>query len=242
MKIAVCRRTFTAKLALATGFFSAMGIMVEIASSHHGSHGWLTLFDLDKEWNFPTIYSALLLFAASALLALIAGEQLHLRAAGFRYWIGLAAIFCFFGFDELFSIHNSAKRLVPVWFKHIGLLNLRWDLRWVVIGIPATLLIVILFIPFVLRLPRRTALGIIVAGMIYVGAALGVETIGGWWIGKHTKDNWTYSALVVIEESFEMIGALAFLGVLLAYIKRELGGRARLGPVVLQIEECNHIS
>jgi len=31
----------------------------------------------------------------------------------------------FFGLDELFSIHNSAKHLVPEWFRQIGLFKLR---------------------------------------------------------------------------------------------------------------------
>ena len=223
-------------LVLATAAVSALGIIVEIIAGHHETHGWLVVFDLDKEWNVPTIFSALLLFAASGLLAMIAAECRHIRASGFRHWITLAVIFFFLGTDELFSIHNSAKRLVPVWFRHIGLLNLRWDLRWVVIGIPAMLIIVVLFIPFILRLPRRTACGIVIAGIVYVGATVGLEMIGGWWIGKHTRNNWTYSGLMVIEETFEMVGALIFVAVLLAYIERELRGHARLGSIHLQLQ------
>lgn len=234
--IAVSRRKLIWKLALATAALSALGIMVEILAGHHETHGWLVVFDLDKEWNVPTIFSAFLLFAASGLLTLIAAERHRVRASGFRHWMALAVIFCFLGFDELFSIHNSAKHLVPVWFKHIGLFNLRWDLRWVVIGIPFTLAIVILFVPLVLRLSRRTACGIVIAGMVYVGAALGVEMIGGWWIGRHTRTNWTYSALVVIEETFEMVGAVMFLNVLLAHTERDLDGRARLGSFILELE------
>jgi hypothetical protein len=241
MNIRFARRKIIGRIWVVTLALSAMGVLVEILSGHHESRGWLVLFDLDKEWNVPTIYSALLLFAPSGLLAMIAAEQRRNRVRDFRYWIALSAIFCFFGFDELFSIHNSAKHLVPLWFKHIGLFNLRWDLRWIVIGFPITFIIVILFVPFVLRLPRRTACGIVISGMVYVGAALGVEMIGGWWIGKHTKDNWTYSTLVVIEETFEMVGALAFFDVLLAYTERELGGRVRLGSFALELKDRNNL-
>jgi hypothetical protein len=223
-------------LVLVTGFFVVMGILVEILSGHHESRGWLVIFDLDQEWNFPTVYSTLLLLIASALLALIAAERLRAGASDFRYWIVLSAIFCFFGFDEVFSFHNSAKHLVPLWFKHVGLFRLRWDLRWIVIGIPATILIGLFFVPFIRRLPRRTAFGIVVAGIVYVGAALGLEVVGGWWIGKHGRNNWTYSCEVVFEESLEMIGALMFIGVLLAYMERELNGRAQLGSFALQLE------
>lgn len=236
MEIQLAPRKTIGKLALATALLSALGIMVEIRSGHHESRGWLVLFDLDKEWNVPTIFSAVLLFAASALLVMIAAERLRTRAPYFRHWRALAVIFGFFGFDELFSIHNSAKHLVPESFRQLGLFNLRSDLRWVVVGIPTTFVIVILFLPFVVRLPRRTACGIIIAGMVYVGAALGLELLGGVWIGKHTKNNWTYSALVVMEETLEMAGAVMFLSVLLAYIERELNGQTRLGSFHLQLE------
>ena len=236
MKIRIARRKVTGQLALATAVVSAIGIMVEIILGHHESRGWLALFDLDKEWNVPTIYSALLFFAASGLLAVIASERRRIREWSFRYWMVLAAIFFTLGFDELFSIHNSTKRLVPDWFRQIGLFNLRWDLRWVVVGIIGTFAIVVAFVPFLARLPRRTACGMVIAGMIFVGGALGLEMIGGAWIGKHTRNNWTYSTLLVIEETLEMVGIVVFLDVVLAYTERELGGRARLGSFVLQIE------
>jgi hypothetical protein len=236
MNIRVARRKVIGRIALATAALSAFGIMVEIVSGHHDTDGWLVLFDLDKEWNVPTIYAALLFFAASGLVAMIAAERRRIRAWGYRHWIALAAIFFELGADELFSIHNSTKRLVPDSFMQIGLLKLRWDLRWVVVGIIVTFVIVIAFVPFVARLPRRTACGMVTAGMMFVGGALGVEMIGGAWIGKHTKDNWTYSTLLVLEETLEMVSIVIFLDVLLAYSERELGGRARLGSFVLEIE------
>ena len=67
-----------------------MGIMVEILSGHHQSRGWLVLFDLGGEWNFPTIYSALLLFLAAAVLLFIGVERRRNHGADFRHWIALA--------------------------------------------------------------------------------------------------------------------------------------------------------
>jgi hypothetical protein len=236
MEIRLSRRKVVYTLAVGTAVLSALGATVEVLSDYHDTRGWMVVFDLDKEWNVPTIFSAFLLFAASVLLAMIASERLRVRASGASYWTNLAVIFCFLGFDELFSIHNSAKRLVPMWFKDGGLFYFRPDLRWVVIGIPATVVIVALYVPFVLRLPRRTACGIVVAGVMYIGAALGLEMVGGWWIGKHTRDNWTYSSLVVIEETLEMLGALIFLNVLLIYIECELDGCARFGSIHLHLQ------
>jgi hypothetical protein len=241
MNIHFSRRKLMGGLVVVTAFFVGMGILVEIVSRHHESNEGFVAFDLDQEWNLPTVYSALLLLIASALLALISAQHGRARASDFRYWIVLSFIFCFFGFDELFSFHNSAKHLVPLWFKQVGLFSLRWDLRWIVIGIPATILIASLFVPFIWRLPRQTAYGIVFAGVVYVGAAIGLEAVGGWWIAKHSRNNWIYSCEVVIEESLEMIGALMFIGVLLAYIERELNGRARLGSVELELESPQEV-
>jgi len=236
VNIRITRRKFTSWLGLAVAFFCAMGIVVEILSGHHQSRGWLVLFDLGEEWNFPTIYSALLLFLAAAVLLFIGVERRRNHGADFRHWIALSMIFCFLGFDEVLSIHNSAKHLVPVWFRHFALFDHRWDLRWIVIGLPVTVAIAIAFLPFVSRLPRRTACGIVIAGMVYVGAALGLEALAGWWIGQHGRNNWTYAAEVVVEETLEMVGALMFVDVLLAYTERELRGRARIGSVWLQLQ------
>ena len=104
------------------------------------------------------------------------------------------------------------------------------------IGLPVTVAIAIVFLPFVWRLPRRTACGIVIAGMVYVGAALGLETVGGWWIGEHGRNNWTYAAEVVVEETLEMVGALMFIDVLLVYAERDLKGRARISYVSLQLQ------
>jgi len=215
-----------------------MGIVVEIVSDRRQSRGWLALFDLDKEWNFPTVYSSLLLLLVAAAQFFIASECRANRSRDFRHWLVLAALFWFLGLDELFSFHNSAKHLVPEWFRQIPLFNLRWDLRWIVIVVPVAIIIALLFVPFLFRLPRRTASGIIIAGLIYFGAAVGLEMVGGWWIGKHGKRNWTYATEAVFEETLEMVGALMFLSVLLAYIERALAGRARIASLQLEIERA----
>ena len=233
MTIPISRRKFVGWLAVGTAFFCAVGIIVVIASGHHESTGWMMAFDLEDEWNFPTIFSTLPLFAASGVLAAIGAERRRLRDPDFRYWIALAIIFCFFGIDELTSIHNQARSIVPVTVSRFGL-DPRF--RWVVAGFIFALVVGIMFLRFVLRLPHRTRWGMIIAGIIYVFAAVGLELAGGEWAERHTKDNWTYCVMVVTEETLEMVGAVMFLDVLLSYIERELGGRARLGAVTLRMK------
>jgi hypothetical protein len=49
-----------------------------------------------------------------------------------------------------------------------------------------------------------------VCGAAYVGAALGVETLAHAWARGHGWDGGVYTALVAVEETGEMLAAIAF--------------------------------
>ena len=56
--------------------------------------------------------------------------------------------------------------------------------------------------------------------MVYVGGALGVELIGGFVADRFGRGA-LYKALVVVEESAEMVGITIFVHALLAHLARE---------------------
>jgi hypothetical protein len=76
----------------------------------------------------------------------------------------------------------------------------------------------IIFIPFLIRLPRKTMILLVIAGAIYVSGAVGVEMIQGDYEEIHGTQNIIYSVSVVIEESMEMFGIALFIFALLKYI------------------------
>jgi hypothetical protein len=50
----------------------------------------------------------------------------------------------------------------------------------------------------------------VIAGAIFVGGALGVEMILGYWTDLHGEENLTYGMIDWVEESLEMCGMSLF--------------------------------
>jgi hypothetical protein len=142
-------------------------------------------------------------------------------------WLVLALGFLYLSLDEMTRIHEELGRLT-------GSLRTVWPIfthRWVIIGLPAVAIVGALFIPFLLRLPRATALRLVVAGAVYVGGALGCELINGAVL-KMQGASVAYLALVCLEETMEVIGILLAIRAVGLHLGTELGSPA------LRLEEA----
>ena len=87
----------------------------------------------------------------------------------------------------------------------------------------------------------------VVAGIIYVGGALGVEAVSGLWAERHGEDNLVYMTISTVEELMEMIGIIVFIHALLDYTGRHMGKVTlhvdAVGPhdAATALEICNGI-
>ena len=168
---------------------------------------WLLrqLFDLDQENNLPTWFSAFLLLVAAALLWLCA-RQRKLDGDGWSgQWLVLAGGFLLMSLDEVAGVHETINSVIEV--------------TW---AIPAALLVPVLglaFVPFLLHLPRRTALRFVLAGAIYLAGALGVEIFGNSLSVRDLKDTLQYDMSTLAEETLEMLGVILFIQALLHYMR-----------------------
>ena len=77
---------------------------------------------------------------------------------------------------------------------------------------------------FLYRLPRRTALGFVLAGGLFVTGAIGAEMVGGWYLEQHGSATPLYVAIQTVEEALEMVGILVFISSMLGYADQRLGG------------------
>jgi hypothetical protein len=176
---------------------------------------WLLrqLFDVDQENNLPTWFSDFLLLTAWVFLWLCAQKKKADCDPWFRYWQVLTVGFLLMAIDEIAGVHETINSAI--------------EMSW---AIPAGIMVVVLgiaFVPFVLHLPRRTALWFVLAGAVYVSGAVGVELAGNAMVVEQQKDTLAYCMSTMVEEGMEMLGVILFINALLHYMRGSGDGPIR---------------
>lgn len=177
---------------------------------------WL-FFSFNAEMSVPTYFSVLLLVGSAVLLSFIAFVRYKNRLPMRWYWAVLAAGFWFMSIDEFVGLHERFDGAS----KALGLAdNLEFD--WVVSGIIIVLATVVVYLPFLFKLPRATRNRFIIAGLFYVGGAVFIETIQSIYFAT-TERGASYIIFFSLEETCEMVGLVLFISALLGYIRDEIG-------------------
>ena len=99
---------------------------------------------------------------------------------------------------------------------------------WIVFGITFFAIMVTLYFRFWLALESRARLGFLAAAIVFVGGAIGVESLGGRYAGLHGMQNIKYAFFYTLEEFLEMAGVVIFAGTLLGYIDRHVKPQQQL--------------
>ncbi|MEV4417974.1 hypothetical protein [Catellatospora sp. NPDC049609] len=171
---------------------------------------WTSFFNVDKEKNLPTWFSAALLMLAAYVLWEIAGD---VRANGEKYanhWRILAGVFAFLSMDEIAQMHEMSRKM--------GLVELGKAsyLSWIVVAAPFVLLFCFSYLRFLFRLPLRMRLLVAGGGVLFVLGAVGMEIIGafvGRDVGGEVGAGMAYVEYLLaasVEELFEMLGVITF--------------------------------
>jgi hypothetical protein len=180
---------------------------------HDYLKGLVPMFYLDEENNIPTFFTVILMLFISLLLSLIANINYKLGIRHTAKWVILSIGFLCMAFDEGFAIHEN---LISPFRGLMGDINLGiFYYAWVVPGIILVLFLGAFFTKFLLQLPVATRSRFLVAAGIYLAGAIGVELIGGQYAEIHGINNPTYSFIVTIEESLEIIGLILFISSLI---------------------------
>jgi hypothetical protein len=175
--------------------------------------GLYRFFNLGQEANLPTLISSLFLLGAGILILLIAVYERRHDSPSRWHWLVLGVGLVVMSIDELAQLHEGVFGIM------LGRLAGQgegiWYYSWYKLFIPIVILIGLAYIPFLLRLPRKTAILFMAAGAAYIGAAIGVEMIESYL---------TYAQLPgrtltqLIEESIEMISIVLLIYALLTYM------------------------
>lgn len=215
-KIAISPRTVARNLTIGVLILGAIGTAVQICKYVFNYRAdWMGTFNLDREMNLPTWYSALMLAFCALLLRAIAQGKKTQHDRYYRHWHLLSIIFWLMAIDEVLTIHelliipDIAKALKLPWFLHS---------MWV---IPATVAVVFFtkqYWQFTLHLPPKSRFHFVLAAIVYVGGALGMEMVGSYFAELEGQQHLTYALMAVLEEVMEMIGTVIFIYGLLFYI------------------------
>ena len=176
------------------------------------------LFDLNEESNIPTFYSAFNLAICSILLAVITCKKQRINSRYTNHWKFLSAFFLLLSVDEIAMIHELLSVLRRP-LNASGFLYFTWV-------IPAGLFVLIFtvtFSSFLKSLPKKIRNLFILAGIFYVGGAIGIEMISAYHAELHGENNLIYKVITTVEESLEMMGVLVFIYSLLFYLQNYLG-------------------
>jgi len=216
MQLNVSTRKLAVLLVTVLALLVAAGFCAEYARYVVGSKSALVdYFSLSEEQNVPTWWSSFLLLACSVVLWAIAATKPKTPGAFRRHWAVLAWIFCYMSLDELVEIHEWLNNLPALQNLH-GPIYYGWV-------IPAGFVVLVFaasYLRFLLHLPWETRVKVALAGVCYVGGALGVEILLGLWTDRHGELNFSWAMIDMGEEMLEMVGSSLFLYALIEYLGR----------------------
>ncbi|OCR01957.1 hypothetical protein BCD67_05610 [Oscillatoriales cyanobacterium USR001] len=215
-QISISPRRITSSLSIWVLFFSLAGLVVQVFRyGFNYRERWMDLFNLDRELNYPSWYQSFTLLFCAILLGIIAAAK---KRQGDRYsphWKALSIIFVLLALDESLSFHEVL--IIPDLRKTLHLGGIFYFI-WVIPGAAFVLVTAINYFKFLLYLPSKTRYLFILAGGLYVGGALAMEMVGGYYADLAGQRNLIYGIMTTTEEIFEMMGVLTFIYALLAYI------------------------
>ena len=197
---------------------SILNLIIQIAKyGFNYREDWMYIFNLDKEYNFPTLYTVILLIICSFLLKQITILEHNHQSLFIKYWQTLYFIFIFLAFDEAFQIHGIFM-LFPEFAKKLpGIFHFPWVIPY---GI-AVAIFGWYFAKFTLNLPTKIKRLFLLSATFYIGGALGIEMLGGAWIRiAGNQRNLVYALIASTEEMMEIIGLLIFSYSLMIYITK----------------------
>ncbi|MGD1702830.1 hypothetical protein [Dapis sp. BLCC M229] len=181
----------------------------------HDSQELIDKLNVDGEYTIPSLFSSFNLIFSSVLLVLISRKKLQNQDKYTGKWIGLSVIFFYLALDETISLH---EQLIHPLRK---LLNARgiFYYTWVIPGLILVIAVTLIYWKFVQALPPKIKYLFFLSGIFYVGGAIGMEMINGYYSYLYDSEMFVYEILVTIEEFFEMLGVVVFIYALLCYLK-----------------------
>lgn len=218
LKISLSPQSIIRYLIVGVIFFTVVSTAIQISKYSYGYRAdWMKLFNLDRELNFPTWYSALMIAFSALILKIIAEGKKQQSDRHTPDWQLLSLIFCWLAIDEVLSIHEIL--IIP---EVSEALNLPWFLHsmWVIPGTIFVLWFIKRYTKFLRHLSLRSRRYFLVAALFYIGGALVMEMVGSYFAEAQGQQRLTYALIATLEEVMEMTGIVVFIYGLLDYLRQ----------------------
>lgn len=183
-------------------------------------------FDFDRDGptqTIPTWFSSFQFSFAGLLLMAVAFRSKQKREGHFVPWLVLGLIMFFLAIDDTVTIHELLGGDDSIGHKlneQIGLTFINFD--WVVPGVLVMLILLPFFIPFGLNLPLGTLGIFMLAGILFMGSQVGIETFSGDYLRTHSIDTLAYHRQSLLEDTLKLVSELILIYGLLAFYRDNL--------------------
>jgi hypothetical protein len=207
----ILRNTFKTLVSAGALLFSVHIVFQFIARARplFGDSWLFNFFNFGLEGNLPTFFSGFLfiLLAISAWFCAVTDKYRGLPKKDWLPWMLVSALLLFLSLDELGEIHEQLTDPMQQLFQASGFLFFAWIIPYVL----ALFLLSIYFIPFLLRLSRKTKLLVLIGAGVFIFGAIGFEMLGAKLYESGAMAGISYIIVSSLEEMFEITGILIVL-------------------------------
>jgi hypothetical protein len=173
------------------------------------AHLPLRILDVAEEHSIPTWFSAASLLVSSCLLGMVFLRARAQKESVRPFWLALSLLFLGLSLDEGAGLHETVGQLQDLTGMTVRPLATH---SWLLPGAAFTLLVLLVFVPFLRSIHRPTAVRFLGAGAVFVTGALGMELAGAVMLysGVASEAALVYDLRRVVEEALEMYGIALF--------------------------------
>ena len=148
---------------------------VRFATGNERVGGLVFFFSVGADTNLPTFYSAFAILSCAVLLTIVGAASRGGGEVASGYWYGLAVTFLFLALDEMLELHERLIEPMRSRLDTSGYFYYAWVIPY---GLGLVVFVGV-YVRFLMRVPRRTAVLFVVAGAIFVAGGLGLEMVEG---------------------------------------------------------------
>ena len=190
-------------------FLTYLGYRYHLWYSVENYENFHDLFSTMRETSIPTLFSTLNLLFSSILLWVIAKRDEENIEGKRKYWMILSIIFFYLVVDEGAAIHEFIGRLISSYFDFPP--GHPFYYSWVIAFSILVVIFAIIYLKFILTLPRQIGIGIFAAGSLELGRQ----------DGSRYRQMYNFNTVYMagtLQELLEMVAISVFNYVLLKYL------------------------